>query len=123
MNLNPSELFKLIKAQQADRPACVLTIYRWFFEKQQHHMVDVPLIDKIRHLEGDKFSFSLMQIYSKGKKPRYLRTDLMIAFPDALGEPMVLGGRVPYAMINHLDKVVGLPTYKADSNIEDDEAA
>lgn len=123
MQLNAAALFELIKAQLSDKPACVLTIYRWFFEKNQHATVDVPLLDKIRHLEGDGFKFTLAQVYSEGKKSRYLRTDLMVAFPNAVSDRYVLGARVPYAMITHLEKTVGLFVYKTNSKLEDDEAA
>jgi len=147
MNLNAASLFDQIKAQLKDQPACVLTIYRWFFEKDQHVTVDIPLVDKIRHLQGDGFTFTLVEVMSASGKLRYLRTDLMMAFPKPVvvkpsvlsnrselqqeeqpvlplrTEPYVLGGRVPEAMVKHLQKNAGLPTRRASSKVEDEEAA
>lgn len=123
MNLANAALFKLIKSQCNDKPACVLTIYRWFFGEEQDPKTAGTLIEKIRHLEGAGFKFSLRYVHSKGKKSRYLRTDLMVTFPTALGEPYVLGGRVPSAMIDHLEKGAGLLAYRAETKLEEDEAA
>lgn len=121
MSLNNDTLIAAIKIQSADKPACVLTIYRWFFGKAMSLLTDGSLKSKIHLLENEGFKFSLAQVFSTGKKPRYLRTDLMVGFPGETNKPLVLGGRVPFAMIAHLDQHVGLRVYKADSEIEEEE--
>jgi len=123
MQLNSAAMISAIKAQSVDKPTCVLTIYRWFFDTQDRNLVKVPLVEKIRLLEKEGFKFSLKQVFSTGKRSRYLHTDLMVTFPDELGSPYTLGARVPEGMIIHLDQHAGLRVYKADSKLEDEDEA